>query len=150
MIDIKCGYNNCKHGGEVSKEEGIKIGTRWFHKECAKEKELKKEIEDYWFKNINPGTVIQILRKAINDLAKLYDADYILWVVKSCKPKGIKISHPMGLKSLCSDNRFLDEWKKIKINQKLNYMGDEFQKNINPRVSEVKYVNRSKNFLRIL
>ena len=75
---MKCGYNNCKHGGEVSKEEGIKIGTRWFHKECAKEKELKKEIEDYWFKNINPGTVIQILRKAINDLAKLYDTDYIL------------------------------------------------------------------------
>lgn len=132
MIDIKCGYNNCKHGGEVSKEEGIKIGTRWFHKECAKEKELKKEIEDYWFKNINPGTVIQILRKAINDLAKLYDADYILWVIKSCKLKGIKISHPMGLKSLCSDNRFLDEWNKIKINKEYEKIKNE----INMQTSE--------------
>lgn len=129
---MKCGYNNCKHGGEVSKEEGIKIGTRWFHKECAKEKALKKEIEDYWFKNINPGTVIQILRKAINDLAKLYDTDYILWVIKSCKPKGIKISHPMGLKSLCSDNRFLDEWNKIKINKEYKRIKSE----INMQTSE--------------
>lgn len=129
---MKCGYNNCKHGGEVSKEEGIKIGTRWFHKECAKEKELKKEIEDYWFKNINPGTAIQILRKAINDLAKLYDTDYILWVIKSCKPKGIKISHPMGLKSLCSDNRFLDEWNKIKINKEYKKIKSE----INMQTSE--------------
>lgn len=129
---MKCGYNNCKHGGEVSKEEGIKIGTRWFHKECAKEKALKKEIEDYWFKNINPGTVIQILRKAINDLAKLYDTDYILWVIKSCKPKGIKISHPMGLKSLCSDNRFLDEWNKIKINKEYKKIKSE----INMQTSE--------------
>ena len=129
---MKCGYNNCKHGGEVSKEEGIKLGTRWFHKECAKEKALKKEIEDYWFKNINPGTVIQILRKAINDLAKLYDTDYILWVIKSCKPKGIKISHPMGLKSLCSDNRFLDEWNKIKINKEYKKIKSE----INMQTSE--------------
>lgn len=123
---MKCGYGaNCKYGGEVSKEEGVKIGTRWFHKECVKEKELKKEIEDYWFKAINPGTVIQILRKAINDLVKLYEADYILWVVKSCKIKGIRISHPMGLKSLCSDNRFLDEWKKIKINEEYKKIKNE-------------------------
>lgn len=132
MIDIKCGYNNCKHGGEVSKEEGIKIGSRWFHKECAREKEVKKEIEDYWFKYINKGTVIQVLRKAINDLAKLYYADYILWVVKSCKSKGIKISHPMGLKGLCSDNRFLDEWKKIKINKEYKKIKNE----INVQTSE--------------
>lgn len=123
---MKCNYGaNCKYGGEVSKEEGVKIGTRWFHKECVKEKELKKEIENYWFKSINPGTVIQILRKAINDLVKLYEADYILWVVKSCKSKGIRISHPMGLKSLCSDNRFLDEWKKIKINEEYKKIKNE-------------------------
>lgn len=123
---MKCNYGaNCKYGGEVSKEEGVKIGTRWFHKECVKEKELKKEIENYWFKSINPGTVIQILRKAINDLVKLYEADYVLWVVKSCKSKGIRISHPMGLKSLCSDNRFLDEWKKIKINEEYKKIKNE-------------------------
>lgn len=146
---MKCGYNNCKHGGEVSKEDGIKVGARWFHKECAKEKELKKEIEDYWFKNINPGTVIQILRKAINDLVKLYSVDYILWVVKSFKLKGIKISHPMGLKSLCSDNRFLDEWNKIKINKEYKKIKNEINMQTSEEVT-FKYIPSKKRITDII
>lgn len=122
---MKCGYNNCKLGGEVSKEEGIKSGSRWFHRECLKEKELKTEIEMYWLSQINRGTVLQILRKAIKNLVAIYDAEYVLWVIKSCKSKNIRLSHPMGLKSLCSDNRFFDEWNKGRVNKEYKKIKDE-------------------------
>ena len=38
---MKCGYTKCKLGGSVSKEEGIKFGTRWLHKECNNKREVK-------------------------------------------------------------------------------------------------------------
>lgn len=146
---MKCGYNNCKLGGEVSKEKGVKSGARWFHKECLKEKELKAEIEIYWLEYINRGTVLQLLRKAINDLVKLYEADYILWSVKSCKTKNIRITHPMGLKSICSDNRFLDEWNKIKINKEYEKIKDEITMQTSKEVS-FKYVPSRKKVTDII
>ena len=147
---MKCGYPNCKHGGEVAKEEGIKVGTRWFHKECQHEKEVKQEIEKYWLENINRGSVIQVLRKAINDLSKNNDVDYVFWVVKNCKTRGIKLSHPMGMKALCSDNRFYDEWnKKISV-QKAKEMESEFQNYVNEKEIDFKYKINTRNFKRII
>ncbi len=117
---MKCGSSCCKLGGEVSKDEAIKVGTRYWHKECLHEKEVKQEIEKYWLENINKGTVIQLLRKAIKDLCFLYEADYIYYLLTSVKGKGINLSYPMGLKKIADDNRFKDEWSKIRIKEIYN------------------------------
>ena len=41
---MKCRYNKCKLGGEVSKEEAIKDGSMYYHRECYNKKKLKDEL----------------------------------------------------------------------------------------------------------
>lgn len=106
---MKCGY--CSN--EVAKEEAVKDG-RYYHKDCYRTKQGKKEIEEYWFEEINAGTLIQVLRKVIKDIVELYDVDYVLWVLKKCKQSNIKLQYPQGLKGCCDKKEFKDEWNKSK------------------------------------
>ena len=78
---MKCRYSYCKHGGEVSKEDAIKEGGSYFHKDCHKEKQLKQQIEEYYLSNMPPCT-LQILRKVIKQLIheKNMEAEYVFLV----------------------------------------------------------------------
>lgn len=142
---MKCGY--CSN--EVAKDEAVKDG-RYYHKECYRTKQGKKEIEEYWLNSVNSGTIIQVLRKVIKDIAELYDVDYILWVLKKCKQNNIKLQYPQGLKGCCDKKEFKDEWNKNKLNSVTTKMRNEFENHINIEQSKFEYINRNKNFIKIL
>lgn len=121
---MKCAYSkNCKHGGDVSKEDAIKIGSRYFHKECLQEKDNKAECERIWLENFKETTLV-VLRKAINDITKTYGADYLLYVMKWIKANNKPINYPMGLKNYCNSD-LRDKWKAIKINEEYKKIKNE-------------------------
>lgn len=94
---MKCGYTKCKLGGEVSKEEGIKVGTRWFHKECDYKREVKHYCTD---KLSSVGMITKLtnsfLSKMIDD--ENCDMDYLQFVVTHVVDNKLKLSNPYGVK----------------------------------------------------
>lgn len=122
---MKCKYSYCNHGGEVEKEEAIKVGNSYFHKDCYHEKQLKQEIEEYYLNNM-PACTLQILRKVIKQLIheKNNSADYILFVLEFIHKNNKPINNPFGLINYSNDYKLKNEFKKIAIR-------DEYNKTIN-------------------
>lgn len=114
---MKCRYgDNCKFGGEVSKEESVKEGNAYYHEECLKEKKLKKEIEQYWIDNMPPAT-LSVLRKVIKQLLNNKSAEYVLFVLKYINNNKKPINNPFGLINYCNDLRLENEFKRIITNK---------------------------------
>lgn len=127
MIIIKCKYSYCKHeANEVAKEDAIKEGNCYYHKDCYKEKTLKKEIEEYWNDNM-PSASLQILRKVIKQL--IYDkkapADFVLFVLKHINKNNKPINNPFGLINYCGNKDIRELYKKMIINQKYTKLKSE-------------------------
>lgn len=77
---MKCRYSHCKLGGEVEKEDAIKEGSMYYHKECYKKKEVKSEIRDIFQARGMVQRDINIsLKRAIDD--EEYNLEYIKYVV---------------------------------------------------------------------
>ena len=47
---MKCRYSYCKHDNEVSKEDAVKEGNSYYHKDCLEEKTIKQQINSNVFK----------------------------------------------------------------------------------------------------
>lgn len=127
MIIIKCKYSYCKHEtNEVTKEDAIKEGNCYYHKDCHNEKILKKEIEEYWNDNM-PSASLQILRKVIKQLIhdKKAPADFVLFVMKHIKKNNKPINNPFGLINYCGNKDIRELYKKMIINQKYTKLKSE-------------------------
>ena len=115
MIIIKCGYGvNCKFDGNVEKSDAIKIATRYWHKDCLAEKEMKLDvIEAFYTKYPNSREKSLIANKALN--AYLYELNYEIEYVMFCllnKTESLKSMY--GLKFSLNNQKNYSEFKKIK------------------------------------
>ena len=126
---MKCGYNKCKCGGIVEKEVAVKLGNRYYHKDCYEEKKDKQEIEEYYLNNM-PQTTLVMLRKVINQLIEKngYNTKYILFTIKYIVKNKKPINSPFGLVNYCNDKRIFQEYKNIEINNKYNNIKKEINK----------------------
>lgn len=109
---MKCRYKYCKFGGQVDKEDAVKEKNYYYHKACYKEKQYKKQIEDFYYDKFPPNESIQIVRRAINNYVHkdCYDPQYILFVLH----KQIKLNSIFGLKYYLQNNEFQQEFQKEK------------------------------------
>jgi len=116
----------CKLGGNVAKEDAVKINGCYYHKECNTERVIKQEIEAYYIENM-PVCAISLLRKVINQLiyTNQYSAEYVLFIVKKIHINNLKINNPFGLGSYCNEGRNITEWKNIKINIEFKGIKDQ-------------------------
>lgn len=136
---MKCKYSYCKYGGEVDKENAIKVGNSYFHSDCYHEKELKRHIEEYYLKNMPPCT-LQILRKVIKQLIheKNNSADYVLFVLNYIHKNNKPINNPFGLANYCNEGRLKTEFNRQLINEKYKQINKENKLNIDTE-NEVKF-----------
>jgi hypothetical protein len=116
---MKCKYSYCHHGGDVEKENAIKVGNSYFHKDCYHEKQLKQQIEEYYLNNM-PSCTLQILRKVIKQLIheKNNSADYVLFVLEFIHKNNKPINNPFGLANYCNEGRLKTEFKNQEISKK--------------------------------
>ena len=141
---MKCRYKYCKNGFEVKKEDAIKEGSSYYCKDCYKEKELKKQITDYYLQNL-PTTAVPLLMKVINQLlyTNNYEAEYILYIVKKVHTNGLKINNPFGLTYYCNDGRNITEWKSKKTNIEYQNIKNAIVQNDN--VKKVQFMYKPSN-----
>lgn len=94
---MKCGYTKCKLGGEVSKDDGVKVGKRWFHEECDHKREVKHDCSE---KLSSAGMISKLtnsfLSKMIDD--ENCDMDYLQFVIHHVVDNKLKLSNPYGIK----------------------------------------------------
>jgi mRNA-degrading endonuclease YafQ of YafQ-DinJ toxin-antitoxin module len=122
---MKCRYNKyCKHGGEVPKEEAIKEGNSYYHKDCYKEKENKQKTKDLYKKYYKSNEGEQILNKVIHQLIheKNQDSEYVLFTL--CQ--AIRLKKPMknifALHYLINDTEILQKYKEhLRQNTIINF-----------------------------
>lgn len=111
---MKCGYQHCKYGGEVDKDDAIKISSRYWHKECNDERNIKGRILIEFYKKFsNSKEPEQSAKGAISKyIHKLgYDAEYVLFCLL-IKAKNLNSMH--GLIYTLNDSKNLKEYKEKK------------------------------------
>ena len=86
-VGYVCGYTFCRHKEDkVDPENGVKDGKRYFHPECHKEKETKKQIIDLYYRYYHTDEDYKVVTRAVNDLIHKQenDAVYVLCVLCQC------------------------------------------------------------------
>lgn len=118
---MKCRYKYCKLGGEVSKEEAIKDGRAYYHKECYQEKQNKKEIREIILDQI-PTETSTLVSSIILDIVnkKNIDSNYVLFALKESIRSGFKIYNAKGLYTIANSKINKDKYKKLFIQQNKN------------------------------
>lgn len=148
---MKCRYSYCKHNGEVNKEEAIKEGNSYFHKDCYEEKQLKQKIEEYYILNM-PQCTLQLLRKVIKQLIheKGNEAKYIMFVLEYIYNNKKPINNPFGLVNYCNDERIKNEFKKSIIKKQYEKMNKSIEIDISINKNGYKYKSTNKKITDII
>ena len=138
MKQYKCGFSHCAHAdGKVTEDEAVKIGTRYWHRDCYELSELIKEIRDNYLENISSSAVVSFLNKVINDIvfgkklenkkvstaqSNLEAARYLLFAVEYAIKHSIPITHVPGLYYLIDNKNIKKAYEKeneIKIQKEM-------------------------------
>ena len=152
MATVKCRYSNCKHDSkEIEKEEAIKNGNCYYHADCFKDKENRREIVELFVKHINPNPVYAQLQAVIRTIIdqKGLSSDFLLFGLKYYISNNIPLNYPQGLYYVIQNKQVIDEYDKL---NKKNIMAKEnFVMPIN--VDEVEFSfkpTKTKSFADIL
>lgn len=81
---VKCRWKHCNHGSQdIPREEAVKDGRNYYHKDCYEQKCLVDKIKQTWAEKIDDNFDNMQLTVAINNLAFKHDMnlEYILYVV---------------------------------------------------------------------
>ena len=97
---MKCVYKHCLHDSkEIEEGEGVKVGSRYMHNDCARYSKAIKDIVLYYKVHLSSDVVQAALNKVINDIVfeKRNDPEDVLYALKEAVRTGIKIKTPFGL-----------------------------------------------------
>jgi len=114
---VKCRYSSCLHESkELNKEDAVKVGNQYYHKDCYKTKEQIKEIIDLFVKNINPNPVYAQLQAVIKQIvfARGIGSEYLLFGLKYYISHKIPLSYPQGLYYIIQNKEVKEEFEKQK------------------------------------
>lgn len=121
---MKCRYQYCKLNHEVSKEEAVKDGKTYYHKECYEEMMIKRDICSLYLNTYGEQTKesIGMVNKCIRQIVhgKGFQAEYLYFVLE----KVIELKKPLynvfGLHAYIN-NEYI---KRAYLNKSKNLYGD--------------------------
>lgn len=124
---VKCAYKTCLHDSqELDECDAVKVGSKYYHKDCNQTKEDIKEIVDLFTKHINPYPVFSMLQSVIKTIVfkKSVSSSYLLFGLKYYIEHKIPLNYPQGLYYVIQskevkdayDKKKLSEYRKIEVN----------------------------------
>lgn len=146
---MKCGYSKCKFGGNVEKEDGIKVGNRWFHHDCNDKRELKQRCSELLS---SVGMISKLtnsfLSKMIDD--ESCDGDYLEFVINHVVSNNLKLSNPFGIKYYMADykiEKLYAEKLKLELSKDIN---KNFEWDAEPSTNFIPPKTSTPSYLKIL
>ena len=138
MATVKCKYSKCKHESkDIEKTEAVKSGSAYYHTDCLKDKENRKEIVELFTKHINSNVVFSqlqtVIRTIIDDRGN--NSDFLLFGLKYYIEHKIPLNYPQGLYYVIQNKEMIAEYKKMKSKEiiaKENFV-------INDNIGEVEF-----------
>ena len=144
-IIYKCRYKHCQHESyEISQDEAVRIGTRYFHKDCAETYQNIEEIKRLYYEKISNTVVMAQLVKAVNSVVfdKHVDSAFVLFALKYAINTKHQIKSPYTLHYLVDNYKIKDAWEKKKSNDVKN-VKFEAKKSESPTFHAVKPKEKS-------
>lgn len=123
---VICRFKHCKHESkEIPREEAVKVGTLFYHADCAKIKDNIALTIELFEKHINPNPVFVQLRAVINRIIfeRNVDSDFLVFALKYYIEHKIPLRYPQGLYYVVQnqeakaefDKKTAENYKNIKI-----------------------------------
>jgi hypothetical protein len=111
---MKCNYNKCLFNGEVDKNIAVKVGNKYYHKECLKQKQDKEEIRKLYLEKVNPTEVITLLNGVISNIidVKKVSSDYLLYALKYAIQNKLNLTNPRGLHYIINNKSIKESYNK--------------------------------------
>lgn len=111
----KCWWAHCNHNGFIQpNEESVKVGNKYYHKDCMVEKQTIQDIIDVFRSRINPNVTPQQVRKEINRL--IYEGNqsgqFILFVINYAADHHMRLQYPPGIKYLINNKEIVESYNK--------------------------------------
>ena len=130
MKMYKCPYKQCKFNNEVSEDIAIKHKGRYYHKECLKESQEKKEIKELFLENINEYEVIPKLVRTINNIIhnKNVSSEYLLYALKYVIKNKKPLNYAGGLYYIIGNKDIQKSYKKEKADKIARKVKQEIDK----------------------
>lgn len=114
---VKCRYKYCKHDSkDIPREEAVRIGGAYYHEDCHKESQNKKQVVDLFLEKINPNIPPPQVWRAVNDLVnkKGIDSTFLLFGLKYYISHKIKLNYPGGLYYVVANKEMEAEYNKMR------------------------------------
>lgn len=110
----KCGWSHCEKVYIYDTDEKTKVGKRWYHAECAKERETIQDIITKFIEYVDENVDVIMLRKIVNELifTNNYPAEYVMFALDyALQNPFIHLNYPGGLYKLCRSSDIMKAWK---------------------------------------
>lgn len=119
VTEYKCKYKYCKHNGIVLKDEAVKEGNAYYHSDCLKEKNEKKQIIDIFYKYINKTEVGAQLTRTVNTIVSTNRAtsEFLLYALCYVIHHKIPLNHVAGLYYIINNNEIKTSYQNYKNSQ---------------------------------
>ena len=151
---VICRYAKCKHNSkELPKEEAVKIGAAYYHKDCAKIKEDVETVVMLFINNVNPNTIVPQLRKVVNNIIfdKGIDSDFLVFALRYYIDNKYTLNYPGGLYYVIQNKTVLNAYaSKIKKEQAIALQKANVQHIEEPKEQFTYTPTRQRSFTDIL
>lgn len=129
-----CGYSHCKHdNNKVPSDEAIKDGTRYYHKDCLSEKQMRKQIFDIYYKHYKSTEDYSVVNGAINGFISNSTVEYVLYVLCYAIREKIPFKGIFTLGWLVKNNEDIkNKYISMKIHSERKDIEAKMNKEINP------------------
>lgn len=122
---VKCRYKYCSHEiKDIPKENAIKVGNSYYHSDCYKESQEKKQVADLFFKHCNKDSPPPQLWRTINDIVhkKGVSSELLLYGINYYIRNNIPLNYPPGLYYVVANKEMNSEYAKHKFSkQKIEF-----------------------------
>lgn len=114
---VNCKYSFCLHDTkEVPRDEAVKKGNAYYHKDCLQTKEEILEIIDLFKNHINPNPVYSQLQTVIKNIvfSKKLGSSFLLYGLKYYIEHKIPLNYPQGLYYVVQNKDVINGYAKEK------------------------------------
>lgn len=129
----KCAFPHCQHSScEIPRDEAVKVGARYMHKDCATVSEYMQKTVDLYYEQVSNTVVIKMLRSVLNNIIfkKKVDPKFLYFALDFAIKNKIPIKSPYSLHYLVDNSRIKDLWKKKAANEIVKQMQQEIEETI--------------------
>lgn len=94
-----CSYKHCRFNNSLSDDGLLKVGNKYYHKECLAERDEISKAVSFYLRNFDCNANRALVTKTIQTLVcgRNFSTDYVMYMLTYIKDKCMPLNYPSGL-----------------------------------------------------